>query len=92
MPFLRAGMKRLNNASRHELLQNLSPYGHAEATAGEGLSAKGEWFPKHKTEMRGISSGWTQVLGYVLNQVPAVRESEGTACFAFLLPKTTALS
>lgn len=43
-------------------------------------------------EMRERSSGWTLVLGYALSQVPAVRESKGTACFASLLPKTAVLS
>lgn len=42
--------------------------------------------------MRERSSGWTLVLGYALSQVPAVRESKGTACFASLLPKTPVLS
>lgn len=54
--------------------------------------ANSKRFPKHEMEMRERSSGWTLVLGYALSQVPAVRESKGTAWFASLLPKPAVLS
>lgn len=53
-----------------------------KATEQEGLSANS------RRKRRGRNSGWTQVSGCALNQVPAVTQSKGTAWFPSLLLKT----